>query len=536
MKSSIAITLGFSLSALIALAGCKATSPALTGPMRQVPPVQYAPPTPDPKSQEFGPFVMKPSTYSGEQKRYDENIITVQFTVQKDGKSVNNLTERDFSVSESGVPVPKFQVAKNVQELNQVAEIALVVDVTNSMGPFIEAAKKRLTSFVATSLEQKRHVRVCLSTFGDFVVKKCDRFYDITKPDELADFKSDLNSIAIKDYQGEIKPYIDVPENPMRAIVSALTSTEWQQSSQRFLIVVTDADFYTPDKTTYVNKGKTFPTSKLKDHQACTGCQPGQDTSAPSMAEVHQAIEQSQAHIFAITPADAGYNSPLAGLPAIVKDTKPQHDWFLFQNVINGESIGTILNNILREINTTYTLTYSVEKNGLNPTLSVDKRIVGIKTAAGDVTAKPATGLNQTGRDKYKTTWSTGSDPIRHDSVVVKVNGRQNSLNEYSVNGSEVTFTNVPPPGAKIEISYEYEDIGKNLHTAPITLNGQVNARNTKVFLNNTEARPEDVVFSPTSDGDTNLKLADSAMASNDPYLIRRNQGVTIRVISNYAP
>lgn len=84
--------------------------------------------------------------------------------VNDDGKIIKNYEWRDQKV------------------INQrVADIALLVDITGSMTPTIELVKSHLLEFLDQAYDSGKKMRFCLSTFGDYTVTHCRRFYTVDK-------------------------------------------------------------------------------------------------------------------------------------------------------------------------------------------------------------------------------------------------------------------------------------------------------------------------------------------------------------------
>jgi len=504
------------LMAMMAITNCTAKNPDLTGAIRPAPAV--APKKPDPMVFEKH-YYFSNSESTVRQNKYDNNEISAFFQVtDKDGKSVGGLKETDFRAQENGTPIDKFKIEADVEKSSQLVDIVFVVDITGSMGPFIESAKLRLKDFI-NSTRGKYHVRLCLSTFGDFVVKKCDRFFDNTSPAQVKEFIGELAQLKISKGQGEDPRYLDWEENPMRALTEA-TNSPWGQESQRFVILVTDADFYSPDK----------PNKYFEAHQA------NDKTKAPSMKEVNEAIAKSQVRVFSVTPPATGYNSPLNGEPDITASS--QGEWFEFTKVISKEiTLDSILQRILMRINTTYKLTYVVDETpGLDPTLPLAKRNLEIQLVdanAGTVKKNSVLSSMPTGRPHYQKVWKVSDQPIQPSSLKVYADGKEVDPLEYSLERGEVRFKNVPKAGTRIRFVYLYEAIERNFRMEPLSFTGQLNAGNTKVYLNGKEARANEVNYDQDLDGNTSVRLNESVLSSSDPYDIRKNQGLTIRLVVN---
>lgn len=505
----------------VSMAACAPSNPNMVVRNPAPPPMKPASlpqPEPLPKPLEqpavhFFEFSRSEATF--DQARYDENVVSVHFQVKKDGQSVNNLKARDLRVQENGTPVSSFKLDAETERLDQVVDIVFAVDITGTMTAFIETAKRRLATFVESSHKKGYHTRMCISTFGDYTVQKCDRFFDV---DPKKDFKTDpqirelmdvLSKMEAYKGQGKDPGWPDLDENPMRALIDASVAP-WAPSSQRFLILVTDWGFlYSPD------------------NQGTIGAQ------APRMSEVTQAIKSSGMTVFAVTPNQKGYNSPFQNEPSIVQASNGE--FFEFKSVMAGKiSLDDILRRILIRINTTYSLSYVVDRvPGLDPTLPVEKRQIAITTAqagAGTAEVKSVTSSIPTGRPKYQQTWKLSDQAVAKDSMKVFVDGKALAASEYSINQGEVTFKSVPRAGAKLRFVFYYEALEKNFRMAPMTFAGDVNADNSKVYLNDKEARPTDFSFTKDLEGNQSLKLADSVTSADDPYDIRKNKSLKVRV------
>ncbi len=495
----------------LVLVNCAAKAPDLTGSPRPAPaPPAIAPKKPDARNFERN-FFFSRSESTVKQDKHDNNEVSVLFRVQSnDGKSVNQLKNFDFKVLENNVPVEKFAVKASEKKSYQVVDIVFVVDITGSMGPFIEYAKVRLDEFIRKTYPEY-HVRMCLSTFGDYVVTKCDRFYDNSSPSQVREFRNALANLSIKRGQGEYAGELDWEENPMRALTEA-TKAPFAADSQRFVILVSDADFYSPEK----------PSKFFDKHQARP------ETVAPGIAEVNQALQTSNVKVFGVTPPAEGYNSPIAGQNEITKEG----EWFEFKKVIAKQiTLDVIFGKILERINTTYKITYVVEQNqGLSPSLSVDKRDVKVSTPLGVVTRESVTSSLPTGRPEYKQKWKVSEQPIRADSVRAWVDGKPLDKNQFQAQGGEITLTQVPKAGASLKFDYFYENIEKNFRMETLSFDGNLTSANTKVWLNEKPARAQDIVFSPDIEGDTSVKLGPEVLGAGDPYDIRKNESLKIRI------
>lgn len=519
--------------ALIALAGCQPNDPPLTTGPAHVKALAPAKPA-QIFDRHFG-FSRSESTVT--QAKYDQNTISAYFKVNKAEQSVNDLKERDLKVTENGINVTPFSISADKEHFEQVADIVFLVDITGTMVEFIETAKKRLKEFILTSRAKGYHTRMCISTFGDYTVKKCSRFFDNNPADpsteaQMKELMTELAQLSAYKGVGQDPGWPDLDENPMRSLIDA-SIAPWAADSQRFVILVTDWGFlYLPNREGDKGNPGADPQYLARNNPA-------------RMSEVTKAIKDSQMKVFAVTRMQHvhkgqrlvwdGYNTPFQGEPGIVQSSGGEY--FDFDKVLRGQiSLDQILQRILNRIDTTYKLTYVVDDiSGLDPTMAIGKRNVEIHPvdpSRGTVKKISTLSSMPNGRAQYQQNWKVSDNAIQAGSLQVFVDGKELSTSEFSVSKGDIRLSAVPKAGAKIRFVFLYEAIEKNFRTEPMAFRGEINTGNTKVFLNGKEARAEDTVFEKDLEGNSSLRLADSALATNDPYDIRKNQGLTIRVIT----
>lgn len=542
MKSALL----FLLTAAVVLIGCNTSNPPLTGRPKAPPPPAAAPKL-EPRDFEKT-YKFSYSENTAEQPRYDVNEISVWFQATgKDGLSVNNLSAPDLRVSENNSPITKFKLDSKEDKFNEVAEIVLLVDITGTMTEWIESAKARLKEFVRNSHQRGFRTRMCISTFGDYTVKPCDRFFEISKdnPAQVREFLNELSKLAAFKGKGRDPGYPDLDENPMGALIDA-SKAPWG-TAQRFVILVTDWGFlYSPD------------------NQGTIG------DKAPTMKAVREAIDSTNMKVFAVTRTQHdyqpkrgqlpskncedipdrpgwkhcvwdGYNTPFQGEKSIIasKDGNDANggEWFDFDKFRTREiTLDDVLNRIMIRVNTTYKLTYVVEDNGLDPSLPVNQRKVNIEITGGRGETKIHPDVQSSmpnGRPQYQKVFKVSDSNVQQGKIKVFVDGQELNPAEYTVNKGEVHLKSVPKPGAKLRFVFYYEDVAKNFRIEPLLFAGRLHARNTKVTLNGKPARAEDLVFTPDLEGNTSLTLGANVLSANDPYDIRKNEGLKIRVVQN---
>lgn len=460
-------------------------------------------------------FKMDSSVASFDQPQLENNETQAAFQVTlADGTSVPDLKVTDFSVVENGQPITDFKLQSNSLTTKQTVDIVFAVDVTGSMSPTIESAKTRLISFVQKSRLGGTHSRMCLITFGDRTVKNCDRFYD-NNPDDPAtvDQVNELISeiSKLKALTGSSDPGgSDLNENPMRALIDA-SKAPWSENSQRFVILITDDGFlYSPGNSGSVG------------------------ALAPKYKEVSEAIDKSQMKVFAATPSLAGYDKPFKGEPGIVQHS--QGEWFNFKDLISGKiTLDTILNRILNRVQTTYLLQYTLDENsGLDLTLPLKKRKIEILLHNGTSATLTLLALQSNlpdGRKPYQKKFKLADKNIKKETVVVKVDGVVVSSGIQFTADNEIEFEKAPKAKSKIVITFAYRDLKDSLQLTPIIIKQTgVRADSIQIFLNGIEALEKDIELNQTLEGYLSVQLANSALVESDPYGIRANNGLTVKI------
>ncbi len=115
-------------------------------------------------------------------------------------------------------------------------DIAIILDVTGSMGPAINGAKNSIISFADSLADSKLDARIAVIPFDDYVNPPSDidvdpGFLNLTSPASAQEYVASLYA----GYGG------DWPENPYDAIMFAATALDWRPGAQRVMIIITDA-------------------------------------------------------------------------------------------------------------------------------------------------------------------------------------------------------------------------------------------------------------------------------------------------------
>lgn len=457
-------------------------------------------------------FKLSVSEVNIEQPKLDTNRTSIAFQVlDLNGNHVSSLKSTDFSITENGTAVPAFKLDSNSKKIVQPVDIVFAVDITGSMSPTIESAKSRLVSFVQKSRASGTHSRMCLITFGDSTVKKCDRFYDNNPadPSTEAQVKELISEISkLRAYSGVDDPGgSDLNENPMRALIDA-SNAPWNADAQRFVILITDDGFlYTPG------------------NQGAVGI------AAPRFSEVTQAIQTSQMKVFAATPSLAGYDKPFSGLPGIVAASGGE--WFNFNDLISGKiTLDTILNRIVNRIQTTYVVEYTVDdKDSLDPTLPLSQRQIEIRLINGETYAVTVQAIQSNlpnGREPYKKRWRLSDKKIKKETLSVRVDGKRIESGFTLSDNGDLEFETPPSAGSKIQVRYRCNLIRDDIQLAPIMLPADTNLDSVVAIINGVETK--DIELIKTLDGTYSLRLSDRILSEEDPFGIRDAEGLSIQV------
>ncbi len=476
-------------------------------------PVTFDTLPPEPKNSSYSTFFkLSVSEINIYQTPLGANNTAVAFQVLDSSKNhVANLQASDLIITENGTVVPPFRLNSNSKKIVQTVDIVFAVDITGSMASTIESAKTRLIDFVTKSRANGTHSRMCLVTFGDRTIKKCDHFYDNDPADpktesqvkELISEISKLRALTgIDDPGGN-----DLNENPMRALIDASTAP-WKSDAQRFVILITDDGFlYSPG------------------NQGAVG------NTAPVYNEVIQAIQSSQMQVFAATPSLAGYNLPFSGVPGIVAASGGE--WFSFYSLISGKiTLDTILNRIVNRLQTTYLAEYSLDdKSALDPARPLSQRKIEIRLANGQaysVTIQSVQSNLPNGREPYKNRWMLTDKKMKKETISVRLNGRRLNGGYTITSEGEIVFDTPPPPESKIQVHYRNNAIRDAIQIEPIILPGTINPNAVTAILNGIETKDLEII--KTLDGTYSLRLPDSVFAENDPFGIQYADGLSVQV------
>jgi FHA domain/Integrin beta chain VWA domain len=152
----------------------------------------------------------------------------------QNGQPVGNLRPDNVKVFEDGKPA-KIIDFRGVGQGRPV-DIVFVLDVTESMQPYIDAVKQNVISFAQDLAQNNRDYRLGLVTFEDYVVSKY--------PDCNCEYRNTMTSDVKKftDWVGSLHAGGggDIPEDQLDALAYASTFP-FRPEAEGIIILVTDA-------------------------------------------------------------------------------------------------------------------------------------------------------------------------------------------------------------------------------------------------------------------------------------------------------
>jgi Mg-chelatase subunit ChlD len=164
----------------------------------------------------------------------------------QNGQPVGNLTKDDVQVFEDGQPA-KILYFRGVGQGRPV-DIVFVLDITESMQPYIDAVKQNMINFAQDLAQNHRDYRLGLVTFEDYVVSAypdCNCPYSKTLTPDVQKFTEWVGTLHAGGGG-------DIPEDPLDALTYAAT-LPFRPDAQGIIILITDAPPHVagdgPDRT-----------------------------------------------------------------------------------------------------------------------------------------------------------------------------------------------------------------------------------------------------------------------------------------------
>ena len=464
-------------------------------------------------------FKMLQSEQVFTQEFLEKNKTVISFQIKDNqGNFVQSIAESSLTIKENQAAVTQFSLNKNSLEIRSVVDIAFAVDVTGSMTSTIESAKVRLINFIKKSRESGYHTRICLITFGDYTLQKCDKFYDNDPADattlvQVAELISEITKL--KALKGKQDPGgADLNENPMRAVIDAAQAS-WNPQHQKFLILLTDDGFlYSPN------------------NQGAVG------SLAPKYSEIKESLKQSQIKVFAVTPSLPGYNRQFGSEESIV--SLSQGEWFNYSDLISGKiTLDTILNRIIIQINTTFFAEYVADEvdeiEAAKPISDRNIKIQLIDANLGQLQSIQYKSNLPLGRQQYKNEFKITSKKILKDTLKVYLQGEELKSGYQVLDSGAIKFDKAPRADSKIKVVYQYALVKDAIILQPIILNKKINVSESQITLNGYVAKLEDYKLIQTLENQYSLVFADSVLSERDPYKIIEHQGLNVIIKYKYS-
>ncbi len=164
-----------------------------------------------------------------------DGVVQLNFGLTgPDGQPVGNLTPENVKVYEDGV-LARIVDFRGVGQGRPV-DIVFVMDVTESMQPYIDAVKQSMVSFAHDLAANNRDYRLGLVTFEDYTVSKykdCNCAYRNQLTSNVSQFVQWVGSLHASGGG-------DIPEDQLDALAYAST-LPFRPNAQAILILITDA-------------------------------------------------------------------------------------------------------------------------------------------------------------------------------------------------------------------------------------------------------------------------------------------------------
>lgn len=173
------------------------------------------------------------------------NIKLIVEAVNQDGSAIDKINIADFNVVENGEVKKVISIDKIVVDQKIPIDFVFVIDVTATMGPFIQAIKDNVEKFTKKLEKKGIDFTISLVTFNDFI----DKVYEPTK--EVATFNRWLTAITASGGY-------DDKENALEALSSA-SNTKYRPFANRIAILISDAPYHQAGEA---GRGKTTFTSE----------------------------------------------------------------------------------------------------------------------------------------------------------------------------------------------------------------------------------------------------------------------------------
>jgi FHA domain/Integrin beta chain VWA domain len=323
------------------------------------------------------------------------------------GQPVGNLSPDNIKIFEDGKPA-KLLDFRGVGQGRPV-DIVFVMDVTESMQPYIDAIKQSMISFAHDLAANNRDYRLGLVTFEDYVISKyadCNCAYRNKMTSNVNEFVSWVGSLHASGGG-------DIPEDQLDALAYA-ASFPFRPNAEAILILVTDAPCHVagdgPDR-----EGD----AAYREHRAS----PNADVTNLTGSKVAAMLKKNGLTLYAVAP-------PPFIAPQYQEIVEATHG--RSYNIITEEGrFASLVREIGHSIATEYSLTYltprpiedgtnravklEVSYDGMTGTATTSYQVRGLGGAAINVPAGgglPGGNQGGTGLRQLSFSWYHGAVPL----------------------------------------------------------------------------------------------------------------------------
>jgi len=204
----------------------------------------------------------------------------------QDGQPVGNLRPDNLQVFED-VKLAKILDFRGVWQGRPV-DLVFVMDVTESMQPYIDAIKQNMVNFAHDLASNNRDYRLGLVTFEDYVVSKypdCNCPYQKTMTSDVNQFIKWVGTLHASGGG-------DIPEDQLDALAYA-SSFPFRPQAQGIIIIITDA----PPHHKGDGSANTQHDQGFWDHH-----QKGQDVTDLTGSDVATMMKRNGLTLYAVVP------------------------------------------------------------------------------------------------------------------------------------------------------------------------------------------------------------------------------------------
>jgi Mg-chelatase subunit ChlD len=323
----------------------------------------------------------------------------------QNGQPVGNLTKDDVQVFEDG-QAAKILYFRGVGQGRPV-DIVFVLDITESMQPYIDAVKQNMINFAQDLAQNHRDYRLGLVTFEDYVVSAypdCNCPYSKTMTPDVQKFTDWVGTLHAGGGG-------DIPEDPLDALAYAAT-LPFRPDAQGIIIMITDA----PPHVAGDGPDRTGDTGYRLHH-----ADPSADVTEQTGASVAAKLDKNGLTLYAVAP-------PPFIAPQYQQIVQATHGR-LYNIVTEQNRFAELVREIGHSIATEYSLAYltprpiedgtnrsvelRVNYNGQSGAADTSYQVKGVGGAAINVpTGEAGTAGSGTGLVQLSFKWWNGAVPL----------------------------------------------------------------------------------------------------------------------------